>query len=82
RGRGHFHHTEYHIACAYALLNKPDSALEWLRKSVAEGFNCYPLFQCDANLANLRTDPRFVELLASEKTRYETFRSKYGRPIQ
>jgi serine/threonine protein kinase len=82
RGRGHFHHTEYHIACAYALLNKPDSALEWLRKSIAEGFSCYPLFQCDANLGNLRADPRFVELLASEKTRHETFRAKYGRPTQ
>ena len=82
RGYGHFHHTEYHIACAYALLNKPDSALEWLRKSVAEGFNCYPHFQCDANLANLRTDPRFVELLASERKRYETFRAKYGSPTR
>ena len=59
-------------------MNKADSALEWLRKSVAEGFNCYPLFQCDANLANLRKDPRFVELLAAEKTKYESFRLKYG----
>jgi serine/threonine protein kinase len=78
RGRGHFHHTEYHIACAYALLNKPDSALEWLRKTVAEGFNCYPHFQCDANLNNLRKDPRFLELLAAEKSKFETFQTKYG----
>ena len=78
RGRGHFHHTEYHIACAYALMNKKDLAIEWLRKSTAEGFNCYPSFERDANLANLRSDPRFLDLLATEKKRYETFKAKYG----
>jgi serine/threonine protein kinase len=78
RGFGHFHHTEYHIACAYALLNKKDFAMEWLRKSAAEGFNCYPLFDRDANLANLKNDPRFLDLLATEKKRYEAFRAKYA----
>jgi serine/threonine protein kinase len=78
RGFGHFHHTQYHIACAYALLNKPDLAIEWLRKSIAEGFSCYPLFTCDANLANLKGNPRFIDLLAAEKKRYESFKEKYG----
>jgi tetratricopeptide (TPR) repeat protein len=78
RGRGHFHHTQYHIACAYALMNKKDSAIEWLRKSVSEGFNCYPLFECDANLANLKSDPGFLDLLAAEKKRYEFFQAKYA----
>jgi hypothetical protein len=78
RGRGHFHHTQYHIACAYALLNKNDLAIEWLGKSIVGGFSCYPLFECDANLANLKTDPRFLDLLAAEKKRYESFQIKYG----
>jgi serine/threonine protein kinase len=82
RGFGHFHHTEYHIACAYSLLNKKDLAIEWLRKSAAEGFNCYPLFECDAHLANLKNDPRFLDLLAAEKTRYEHLKAKYGNPIR
>ncbi len=82
RGRGHFHHTQYHIACAYALLNKKDSAVEWLRKSAAEGFNCYPLFKCDANLANLKDDPAFLDFLAAEKKRYESFKAKYGLKTQ
>jgi serine/threonine protein kinase/lipoprotein NlpI len=82
RGRGHFHHTEYHIACAYALMNRKDLAIEWLRKSVAEGFNCYPSFECDANLANLKGDPRFLDLLATEKKRYESFQAKYGTKTQ
>jgi serine/threonine protein kinase len=82
RGAGHFHHTEYHIACAYALMNKKDLALEWLRKSVAEGFNCYPLFERDSNLANLKSDPGFLDLLAAEKKRHESFREKYGVKAQ
>ena len=32
RGFGHFHHTEYNIACAYALMNKTDLAIEWFEK--------------------------------------------------
>lgn len=79
RGFGHFHHTEYHIASAYALLNKKDSAMEWLRKSVAEGFNCYPLFLCDASLNNLRSDPRFIDLLSTERNRYEALRSQLAK---
>jgi serine/threonine protein kinase len=82
RGRGHFHHTQYHIACAYALMNKKNLAVEWLRKSTAEGFSCYPLFECDANLANLKTDPGFLDLLAAEKKRYESFQAKYGIKTQ
>jgi len=82
RGRGHFHHTQYHIACAYALLNKKASAVEWLRKSAAEGFNCYPLFECDANLASLKDDPGFLDFLAAEKRRYESFKAKYGLKSQ
>ena len=78
RGAGHFHHTEYHIACAYALMNRKDLAVEWLQKSVNEGFNCYPLFTRDPNLANLKSDPRFVDLLAAERKRYESFQEKYG----
>jgi adenylate cyclase len=78
RGAGHFHHTQYHIACAYALMNKKELAIEWLRKSVSEGFNCYPLFERDPNLTNLKGDPGFLELLAAEKQRYESFRAKYG----
>ena len=78
RGAGHFHHTQYHIACAYALMNKKDLALEWLRKSSAEGFSCYPLFERDGNLANLKGDPRFVDLLAVEKKRHGSFKEKYG----
>ncbi len=78
RGFGHFHHTQYHVACAYALMDKKNSALEWLRKASAEGFSCYPLFLCDNNIDNLRTDPRFIEFLAAEKERFDALQLKYA----
>src|SRR5262249_22150676 len=52
----HFHHTEYAIASAYALMNKPAAAMEWLQRAAADGFPCYPLYEHDHNLDSLRQD--------------------------
>jgi tetratricopeptide (TPR) repeat protein len=77
KGRGfvHFHHTEYNIASAYALMHKSGLAIQWLQKSAAEGFPCYPVFARDPNLANLRDDARFIEFMGKQKQQWETFRS-------
>ena len=74
KGFGHFHHTAYHIACAYALMNKPDQAIKWLDVAANDGFPCYPLFERDANLNNLRQDARFVSFMAKQKQQWENFR--------
>jgi predicted Zn-dependent protease len=50
---GHFHHTEYNIACAYALLGKPEEARHWLSEAIHDGFDCTPLFRSDPNLRSL-----------------------------
>lgn len=63
KGFGHFHHSAYHIACAYALMNKPEPAVRWLTVAAEKGFPCYPLFERDANLNNIRGDARFVEFM-------------------
>jgi tetratricopeptide (TPR) repeat protein len=78
RGFGHFHHTAYQIACAYALMDNKDGAIEYLSKAAAAGLKCYPLFERDPNLANLRSDPRFIDFLAVEKKSYDSFKAKYG----
>ena len=61
---GHFHHTAYNIASAYALLGDRDRGIEYLRKAADDGFPCYPLFASDAQLDALRRDPRFIALMA------------------
>ena len=78
RGFGHFHHTAYHIASAYALMNKPDQALKWLDSAATEGFPCYPLFESDPNLNNLRQDARFTDFMSKQKAQWEKLRSQLG----
>ncbi len=69
----HFHHTAYNIASAYALLNRPDDAMKWLEATADDGFPCYPLFAGDANLNNLRKDPRFIAFMAKRKQQWDRY---------
>jgi hypothetical protein len=74
KGFGHFHHTAYHIGCAYALVNKPEQAIKFLQWAAEDGFPCYPLFEKDPNLDSLRQDSGFAALLAKLKQQWEHYR--------
>jgi len=54
-------------------MNRPDPALKWLQVTADEGFPCYPLFESDANLDNLRKDARFISLMANLKQQWEHY---------
>ena len=73
KGFGHFHHTAYQIACAYALMNKPEQAIKWLMAAADDGFPCYPMFEKDSNLDKLRGDPRFVTFMATQRQQWEYY---------
>ena len=73
RGYAHFHHTSYNIASAYALMNQTEQAMKWLQVAADEGFPCYPLFEGDANLDNLREDVRFISFMATQKQQWKHF---------
>src|SRR5437870_7029940 len=75
KGYIHFHHAAYHIALAYALLHRPDSAVHWLRQAAEGGFPCYPLFERDPFLDNIRSDPGFVAFLREQKAQWERYRA-------
>jgi serine/threonine protein kinase/Tfp pilus assembly protein PilF len=75
-GFGHFHHTAYHIACSYALMNRRDEALKWLENAADDGFPCYPMFEHDSMLDNLRQDRRFNALLSKLRGEWENYRLK------
>jgi len=75
KGFGHFHHTAYQIACAYALMNKPEQAIKWLEAAANDGFPCYPMFEKDANLDGLRKDAHFLTFLATQKEQWERYLS-------
>ncbi|MDQ3667467.1 MAG: hypothetical protein M3410_12990, partial [Acidobacteriota bacterium] len=73
KGFGHFHHTAYNIASAYALLNKPEQAIKWLQVAADDGFPSYPVFENDPNLNNLRKDERFITFMAKLKQQWERY---------
>jgi tetratricopeptide (TPR) repeat protein len=75
RGFGHFHHTAYIIACAYAALNKPEKAVQFLQTAVDEGYPCYPLFASDDKLDAIRQNPKFQSFLAELKKEWEFYKT-------
>lgn len=77
KGFGHFHHTVYHIACAYAIMNRPEQAIHWLEKAAQEGFPCYPLFQQDANLHNLRQNAQFARFMTELRRKWEHYKTLF-----
>jgi TolB-like protein/DNA-binding winged helix-turn-helix (wHTH) protein len=81
QGYLHFHHTAYAIASAYSLMNKPQVAMTWLERAADEGFPCYPLFEIDPNLNNLRQNPRFIEFMARQKKQWEYFEAAGERQL-
>jgi DNA-binding winged helix-turn-helix (wHTH) protein/Flp pilus assembly protein TadD len=60
---GHFHHTAHNIASAYAAMEKPSEAINWLEAAADDGFPNVPYFEIDPNLQGLRNDQRFQEFL-------------------
>ncbi len=67
--------TEYlalFLADGYALIGQYDAALRWLQTAVDQGFINYPyLTSRDPFLTNVRSDPRFTELMKGVKARWE-----------
>ncbi len=75
KGFGHFHHTTYIIACAYAALNQPEEAVRFLQMAAEDGYPCYPLFEKDANLDTIRQNPKFQSFLSAQKQEWEYYKS-------
>ena len=55
--------AHYNQACSYALLNQPEPALRMLRKAVELGYRDFRYIRQDRDLASIRKDPRFKQLL-------------------
>jgi tetratricopeptide (TPR) repeat protein len=74
KGFGHFHHTAYNIASAYAALNEPDKAVKWLESAADDGFPCYTYFEKDPNLDSLRRHPRFIDFMSTLQKQWNRFK--------
>jgi len=57
----------YDFACAAAVANRPDDALQYLREAINRGLKRADHLMDDDDLKNLRRNPRFQELVAELK---------------
>ncbi|MGB7462141.1 MAG: hypothetical protein WBW14_04550 [Candidatus Acidiferrum sp.] len=64
------------LAEAYSARGDKSSALRVLRRSVEDGFFCYPYFTRDPLLDPLRCELEFSELLHNARHRHEEFQHK------
>jgi len=53
----------YNTACAHALAGNKDKALEMLDRAVADGFKDKAGLTADPDLASIRSDPRYLEIV-------------------
>jgi eukaryotic-like serine/threonine-protein kinase len=67
----------YKVAQAYAVLGDRASSLRMLRRSVEGGFFCYPYFESDPLLSNLRKEGGFAEIMAQARERHEQFKARF-----
>jgi len=56
--------VHYNLACSLALLGRHESALASLERSIQLGYDDLPHMLADEDLAVLREEPRFQQLLA------------------
>ncbi len=68
----------YYLASTYSLLGEADKAIVWIEKAIELGWVAYPFYENDPNLKNVRTDPRFQQILTSLKSQWEINRRKYA----
>jgi tetratricopeptide (TPR) repeat protein len=55
--------TAYEIAVIYSFLNDSDNALIWLDRAEREHAVGFTFIRVDPHLDNVRSDPRFIEML-------------------
>ena len=71
------HHVAYALGAAYAQLNMPTEALDWLQKAKTSGFPNYPWYARDRLLAPLRQNASFERFLLDFKQSWETTKAQY-----
>lgn len=62
-GAGYPANSAYNVACCHALLGEKDEALHWLEVALKKGFRDLRQAQTDNDLASLRDDPRYRDMV-------------------
>lgn len=65
----------YKVVQVFAVLGEKETALKLFEKAVNTGFYCYPYFQNDPLIDNLRNESKFAEILIKAKSNHENFKN-------
>jgi hypothetical protein len=74
----HYHHGQYDLGCAAAVLGRSDEAVAWLRAAAGNGFPCLPLFETEPWLASLRSHAGFSAFLEELRVERAAYASLYA----
>ena len=69
--------TVYWVASFYALAGEKDEAFRWLERGIALGNRNHRWFEVDPNLASLRSDPRYPEMLKKARNEAEQLKAHF-----
>ncbi len=61
--------VHYNLACSYSLLEQTEQAIASLRRALDLGYEDIEYMRRDPDLANVREDPRFRQLLVGRTHR-------------
>lgn len=67
----------YKLAECYSVLGDKPSALRLLKKSVGQGFFCYPYFLSDPLLEHVRREPEYASLIDVARQRHQRFKQTF-----
>jgi len=72
-----FHIVVYWVASFYAMAGEKDEAFRWLERCIEIGNRNIRWFEVDPNLENLRSDPRYVEILKKARKEAEKLKANF-----
>jgi hypothetical protein len=67
----------YWLGGIHALLGDRQTALDWLKRTVALGDVNYPWFERDKNYDSLRGDPEYQTIMAEVRQRWEAYKKEF-----
>lgn len=68
----------YKLAQAYAVLGDTQSALRSFRRSIEQGFFCYPYFVNDPLIKTLRGGSEHAKSMEIARKRHEEFKRRFS----
>ena len=66
-GLAHFHHAQFNVAMAHAVLGDRDASLRWLEQAARNGMPSYDLFLNDPNMASMRGYAPFEQFMQHQR---------------